>query len=1189
MVNRLWVPVVAIGVFVSTVAFGQVPSLLNFSGRLGTASGDFSGVANVELTLYDDATSTELAHALWSDKQDVYVDAGRFHLLLGADPGNPLPDGLLASAALFVGVSVNGEAEMQPRMRVASVPFALYASDARTLGGVGPEGFAAAGHTHGFGGLTGVVAEAQLPPGVTMDVELAAGLAGKSDVGHNHDATYVNEGQVASVTTEMVVDRTLLAQDLADWGCAPGQVAKWQDGGWGCGDDVDTTTAYLAGTGLVLAGLEFSVDEAVVRGWCYDQPTELYSLLDTRYAATVHNHDTAYYRKSEIDAMFLQALTQMQSALATKADQVHTHAIASVTGLQAALDGKAAVNHTHNYDATYVNEGQADSVTSAMIKDGEVTFKDLAVPTSCLTGQAIKLVSGGWACAADDTVTQATVEAWAKGVCFDTPAELAAALPLWDQKASDDLVVGTVFGGDVTGTYNNLQIVAGAVGAAEIADATRFGSIQNATGVEQFAVTDGNPALQFAGGGATTVLFDATTHRVTISASEGDGVVGNEVVGATDASLARGGSGTAASPYTLALNLANGNAWAAGQTFQAGAKFPGSGIWDPTGNVGIGIATPGTPLDVAGVVQSRPGSGVGTGEVRLLGSAGTAYTGFRAPAALNASTVYTLPPATPTAAGQVLTGNPAGALSWTLPSAGTVTSVGLALPGQFTVQDSPVTAAGVLTASWLQQPGNAVLAGPSTGVSGVPSFRALVAADVPNVDASKITGGLVPPVRGGTGLDTSNASGVPNLFLGTWSVSPQLPVAQGGTGLWSCDRGEILVGSGSNTYTRIGAPVAGNVLTSTGATGVGVQWGKVNLQNHVLGTLLPANGGTGLTAVGGSGAVAYSDGSYYAFTAQGNNGQFLKSTGTGTPTWAGISATDVPSGSDNYVQNNTSPNPQSASFWVSGTGAVDGGLIVKSAGDALSATANGASVAAVRAVNLGNGYGVYASSVGGDGLYATVGTSAAAVRGVATALGAGIYGQATGGGYGVYGTSVAGYAVFGNSASGFGVYGTSTTGRGAYFESNSTSKATVLITNLGGASSPGLYVDGTFIATGTKSFVADHPTDPTQSIYYAALEGPEAGMYVRGKATLVEGAAVVVLPQHFALLVAPDSLTASLTPRSAASEGLATVALSPTGMTVRELRNGSGTYEFDYVVYGVRDAFRDFQVVRPRMAGAGVP
>lgn len=43
--------------------------------------------------------------------------------------------------------------------------------------------------------------------------------------------------------------------------------------------------------------------------------------------------------------------------------------------------------------------------------------------------------------------------------------------------------------------------------------------------------------------------------------SESDGVVGNEVTNATNTTLTRSGSGTAVSPYTLGLNLANDNTW----------------------------------------------------------------------------------------------------------------------------------------------------------------------------------------------------------------------------------------------------------------------------------------------------------------------------------------------------------------------------------------------------------------------------------------------------------------------------------------------------------------------------------------------------------------------------------------------------------------------------------------------------
>lgn len=69
---------------------------------------------------------------------------------------------------------------------------------------------------------------------------------------------------------------------------------------------------------------------------------------------------------------------------------------------------------------------------------------------------------------------------------------------------------------------------------------------------------------------------------------------------------------------------------------------------------------------------------------------------------------------------------------------GTATSVGLTMPTQFAVSGSPVTGAGTLTAAWASQTANTVLCAPN-GSAGTPGFRALVSADVPTLDVSKIT------------------------------------------------------------------------------------------------------------------------------------------------------------------------------------------------------------------------------------------------------------------------------------------------------------------------------------------------------------------------------------------------------------------------------------------------------------------
>ena len=70
---------------------------------------------------------------------------------------------------------------------------------------------------------------------------------------------------------------------------------------------------------------------------------------------------------------------------------------------------------------------------------------------------------------------------------------------------------------------------------------------------------------------------------------------------------------------------------------------------------------------------------------------------------------------------------------------GSVTSVALALPSDFTQSGGPITTAGTITISRASQAANLVQASPDSA-TGVPTFRALVANDIPALLPAKITG-----------------------------------------------------------------------------------------------------------------------------------------------------------------------------------------------------------------------------------------------------------------------------------------------------------------------------------------------------------------------------------------------------------------------------------------------------------------
>jgi hypothetical protein len=75
---------------------------------------------------------------------------------------------------------------------------------------------------------------------------------------------------------------------------------------------------------------------------------------------------------------------------------------------------------------------------------------------------------------------------------------------------------------------------------------------------------------------------------------------------------------------------------------------------------------------------------------------------------------------------------------------GTVTSVGLTMPAQFTVASSPVTTSGTLAVTLNTQTANLVFAGPVSGGAAAPTFRALSSADIPTALNSHTFIGITP-------------------------------------------------------------------------------------------------------------------------------------------------------------------------------------------------------------------------------------------------------------------------------------------------------------------------------------------------------------------------------------------------------------------------------------------------------------
>ncbi|MFC1679368.1 hypothetical protein ACFL2T_04080 [Elusimicrobiota bacterium] len=121
-----------------------------------------------------------------------------------------------------------------------------------------------------------------------------------------------------------------------------------------------------------------------------------------------------------------------------------------------------------------------------------------------------------------------------------------------------------------------------------------------------------------------------------------------------------------------------------------------------------------------------------------------------------------------------------------------------------------------------------------------------------------------------------------------------------------------------------------------------------------------------------------------------------------------------------------------------------------------------------------------------------------------------------------------------------------------------------------------------FSVNGTKSFVQADPTDPDKTLTYYALEGPEAGTYVRGTGRLVNGNAEVRLPEDFALTTSETAgLAIQVTPRGDCN-GLYVASQNTSTIEVKELGAGRSNVAFDYFVQGTRKGFEELPVVREK-------